>query len=125
MRLFLGADIEKVVMSASLLQQRVVLLLIGGAGVVQDEKPDRVAVAPEMFVVLPNGFSDITKTVSGDNKKQVWILHVSSSSSVAEACYRDWHVSAVYRADFLARISIQVVVGRGYHKISFDSRHSR
>ena len=31
----------------------------------------------------------------------------------------------LYRAVFLTRISIQVVVGRGYHKISFDSGDSR
>jgi hypothetical protein len=29
----------------------------GGTGVVEDEKPDRVAVAPEMLVVLLDGFT--------------------------------------------------------------------
>jgi hypothetical protein len=34
-----------------------------------------VAVAPEMFVVLLDGFTDLSETVGGDNKKQIWIIH--------------------------------------------------
>ena len=46
MRLFFRADIEKVVVGASLFQQGIVLVVIGRTGVVQDQKPDRLAVAP-------------------------------------------------------------------------------
>ena len=50
-------------------KQGIVLLVIGRAGVVQDQKLDRMAVAPKMFVVLLDGFADVAETVSGNNEK--------------------------------------------------------
>ena len=62
-------------MRLGLLQQRVVLLLVGRAGVVEDDHPHRVAVAPEMLVVCFDRLADVPQPVRGDHERHLGLVH--------------------------------------------------
>src|SRR5262249_2162743 len=53
----------------------IVFFLVRRAGVIEDDHPDRMAVAPEVFVVLLDGFAHVPQAVGWDDEKQVFLLH--------------------------------------------------
>ena len=69
------ADVVEVVVRLGLLQQRVVFLLVGRAGVVEDDHPHRVAVAPEVLVVVLDRLAHVPQPVGGDDEEQVFLWH--------------------------------------------------
>jgi hypothetical protein len=63
------------VVRARLLQKGEVFFLIGGAGVIEDDHADRMAIAPEMFVVVLDGLAHIPQPICGNDEKQLLFLH--------------------------------------------------
>ena len=68
------ADVVQVVVRPGLLQERVVLLLVGRAGVVEDDHRHRVAVAPEVLVVVLDRLAHVPQPVRGDDEEQIVAL---------------------------------------------------
>ena len=67
----LRSDVVQLVVRLGLFDERKVLGLINGAGVVENDHADRMTVPPEMFVVVFDRFADVAKAVGGNHKKQV------------------------------------------------------
>jgi hypothetical protein len=63
-------------MRTRLFEQGVILLLIDGAGIVEDPQANGVAVAPEVFVIFFEGGSYFTQPVRRNDKGQFSILCV-------------------------------------------------
>jgi hypothetical protein len=59
---------------ARLLQKRIIPLRVCWAGIVQDEKPDRLAVTL-VFVILLEGFPHILETTRRDSEQQIGIVY--------------------------------------------------
>ncbi len=66
--LFTRPHVIEFVVRGSLLQQRVLFLLIGWTGVVEDDHPHRMAVLPKVFVVERNGLGHFTQAVGGNDE---------------------------------------------------------
>ena len=66
-------------MRAGLLEQREVLVLVGGARVVEHDDANRVAVPPEVLVVLFDGLTDVAQAIGGNDEDEVvWIPWVTA-----------------------------------------------
>jgi hypothetical protein len=46
-----------------------------GAGIVEDDHPHGMSVAPEVLVVLLKGLADVSQAVRGNDEEQVFGLH--------------------------------------------------
>src|ERR1019366_5034795 len=72
-------DVEQGVVRSRLLESWVVLLVVRGARVVEDDDRNRMSVAPEVLVVLLHGLADVAQSIGGNNEIQVAVLHWSLS----------------------------------------------
>ncbi len=77
-----GPHVEEIVVRAGLLEQRVVLLLRRGRGVVEHDHAHGVPVALEVLVVRFYGLPDVTQAISRDHEENV-VVHTVSCCSQA------------------------------------------
>ena len=73
--LFSWPHIVEVVVRAGPFEERIVLRLVVRAGVVEDDHPNGVAVAPEVFIILFDGLPHLAETMGGDYEKKVFGVH--------------------------------------------------
>jgi hypothetical protein len=50
------------------LQQRVIFLLVGWCGIVEDDHPHGMAVPPKVFIALFNGFAHVAQSMRGNDE---------------------------------------------------------
>ena len=62
-------------MCAGPFEERIILRLIVRAGVVEDDHPNSVAVAPEVLVILLDGLPHVAQAMGGDDEEKVFRLH--------------------------------------------------
>jgi hypothetical protein len=68
-------DVEEVVVGRRLFEDWIVLFVVRGARVVENDDRYRVSVAPEVLVVLLHGLADVTQSIGRNDEIEVLALH--------------------------------------------------
>jgi len=75
MLLFSWPDIVESLCVLVPFEERIILRLIVRAGVVEDDHPNCVAVAPEVLVILLDGLPHVAQAMGGDDEKRSFGWH--------------------------------------------------